>query len=185
MRRADSPLERRAAEHDAARRAHAAGGPAAPPVHRARRRREVARRPARRRAAVRRRRRRARRRSTSELYQHLATLFDVGLLALHRITWDAPASLLEKLIEYEAVHAIDSWTDLKNRLDSDRRCYAFFHPAMPDEPLVFVEIALDDRHRDASSPPLLDAARARPRPRARRHRRLLFDLELPARARRA
>ena len=74
--------------------------------------------------------------------QHLATLFDVGLLTLQRITWDAPASLLEKLIAYEAVHAIDSWTDLKNRLDSDRRCYAFFHPAMPAEPLVFVEIAL-------------------------------------------
>jgi malonyl-CoA decarboxylase len=77
-----------------------------------------------------------------ELYQHLATLFDVGLLTLQRITWDAPASLLEKLIAYEAVHAIDSWADLKNRLDSDRRCYAFFHPAMPAEPLVFVEVAL-------------------------------------------
>jgi malonyl-CoA decarboxylase len=77
-----------------------------------------------------------------ELRRHLATLFDIGLLELRRITWDSPASLLEKLIEYEAVHAIDSWGDLKNRLDSDRRCYAFFHPAMPDEPLVFVEIAL-------------------------------------------
>lgn len=77
-----------------------------------------------------------------ELHAHLATLFDVGLLELRRITWDAPASLLEKLIAYEAVHAIDSWADLKNRLDSDRRCYAFFHPAMPAEPLVFVEIAL-------------------------------------------
>jgi malonyl-CoA decarboxylase len=77
-----------------------------------------------------------------ELKAHLITLFDVGLLELRRITWDAPASLLEKLIEYEAVNAIDSWADLKNRLDSDRRCYAFFHPAMPDEPLVFVEIAL-------------------------------------------
>ena len=77
-----------------------------------------------------------------ELKRHITTLFDVGLLALRRITWDAPAALLEKLIEYEAVHAINSWDDLKNRLDSDRRCYAFFHPAMPDEPLVFVEIAL-------------------------------------------
>jgi malonyl-CoA decarboxylase len=77
-----------------------------------------------------------------ELREHLATLFDVGLLSLRSITWDAPASLLEKLIAYEAVHAIDSWADLKNRLDSDRRCYAFFHPAMPDEPLVFVEVAL-------------------------------------------
>ena len=77
-----------------------------------------------------------------ELKAQLATLFDVGLLELRRITWDAPAALLEKLIEYEAVHAIGSWADLKNRLDSDRRCYAFFHPAMPNEPLVFVEIAL-------------------------------------------
>jgi malonyl-CoA decarboxylase len=77
-----------------------------------------------------------------ELRAQLATLFDVGLLELRRITWDAPAALLEKLIAYEAVHAIGSWDDLKNRLDSDRRCYAFFHPAMPDEPLVFVEIAL-------------------------------------------
>ena len=77
-----------------------------------------------------------------ELRGHLTLLFDVGLLTLRRITWDAPAALLEKLIAYEAVHAIGSWDDLKNRLDSDRRCYAFFHPAMPDEPLVFVEIAL-------------------------------------------
>jgi malonyl-CoA decarboxylase len=77
-----------------------------------------------------------------ELKARLITLFDVGLLELRRITWNAPASLLEKLIEYEAVHAIDSWADLKNRLDSDRRCYAFFHPAMPAEPIVFVEIAL-------------------------------------------
>ena len=73
---------------------------------------------------------------------HIAALFDVGLLTLRRITWDAPAALLEKLIAYEAVHAIESWDELKHRLDSDRRCYAFFHPAMPNEPLVFVEIAL-------------------------------------------
>ena len=77
-----------------------------------------------------------------ELRRHLTTLFDIGLLELRHVTWDAPAALLEKLITYEAVHAIGSWADLKNRLDSDRRCYAFFHPAMPEEPLVFVEIAL-------------------------------------------
>ncbi len=91
----------------------------------------------------------------TEFKAHLFTLFDVGLLELRRITWDAPASLLEKLIQYEAVHAIDSWADLKNRLDSDRRCYAFFHPAMPDEPLVFVEIALT-RGITADLPQLLD-----------------------------
>jgi malonyl-CoA decarboxylase len=68
--------------------------------------------------------------------------FDIGLLTLERIDWDSPAALLEKLIAYEAVHEIQSWTDLKNRLDSDRRCYAFFHPRMPGEPLIFVEVAL-------------------------------------------
>jgi malonyl-CoA decarboxylase len=68
--------------------------------------------------------------------------FDIGLLTLERITWDSPAALLEKLIAYEAVHEIRSWTDLKNRLDADRRCYAFFHPRMPGEPLIFVEVAL-------------------------------------------
>lgn len=77
-----------------------------------------------------------------ELTGHLATLFDVGLLRLDRITWGSPASLLEKLIRYEAVHEMDGWDDLRDRLDADRRCYAFLHPAMPDEPVVFVEIAL-------------------------------------------
>jgi len=72
----------------------------------------------------------------------LALWFDVGFLQLQRITWDSPASLLERLIAYEAVHQIRSWEDLRNRLDSDRRCYAFFHPRMPREPLIFVEVAL-------------------------------------------
>jgi len=72
----------------------------------------------------------------------LASWFDVGFLELRRITWDSPASLLEKLIVYEAVHEIRDWRDLKNRLDSDRRCFAFFHPSMPQEPVIFVEVAL-------------------------------------------
>ncbi len=73
----------------------------------------------------------------------LATWFDVGFLEMRRIDWNtAPATLLEKLIAYEAVHAIGGWDDLKNRLDSDRRCFAFFHPRMPSEPLIFVEVAL-------------------------------------------
>jgi len=73
----------------------------------------------------------------------LNTWFDVGFLELRRITWgSASAALLEKLIAYEAVHAIDGWDDLKKRLDSDRRCFAYFHPRMPDEPLIFVEVAL-------------------------------------------
>jgi malonyl-CoA decarboxylase len=80
----------------------------------------------------------------ADLRDLLARWFDVGLLELRRITWNAPASLLEKLAAYEAVHAIQSWQDMKNRLDSDRRCFAFFHPNMPDEPLIFVEVALVD-----------------------------------------
>ncbi len=77
-----------------------------------------------------------------DLQKLLASWFDIGFLDLRRITWDAPAALLEKLIAYEAVHEIRGWEDLKNRLDSDRRCFAFFHPRMPDEPLIFVEVAL-------------------------------------------
>ncbi len=77
-----------------------------------------------------------------ELYSLLSSWFDIGNLELKRISWGSPAMLLEKLIAYEAVHEIQSWRDLRNRLDSDRRCYAFFHPRMPDEPLIFVEIAL-------------------------------------------
>ena len=72
----------------------------------------------------------------------LAGWFDIGFLELKRMTWRSPALLLEKIIAYEAVHAIQGWADLKNRLDSDRRLYAFFHPRMPDEPLIFVEVAL-------------------------------------------
>lgn len=77
-----------------------------------------------------------------EMEARLSAWFDVGFLELQRITWDSPAALLEKLIEYEAVHAIGSWNDLRHRLYSDRRCYAFFHPRMPREPLIFVEVAL-------------------------------------------
>jgi malonyl-CoA decarboxylase len=78
----------------------------------------------------------------SDIHALLASWFDIGFLDLKRITWETPATLLEKLIEYEAVHAIRSWDDLKNRLGDDRRCYAYFHPRMPDEPLIFVQVAL-------------------------------------------
>ena len=78
----------------------------------------------------------------SDLRGLLGAWFDIGFLELQRIDWNSPAALLEKLVGYEAVHEIRSWRDLKNRLDSDRRCYAFFHPRMPDEPLIFVEVAL-------------------------------------------
>ena len=78
----------------------------------------------------------------ADLRELLVSWFDIGFLDLERLTWETPAALLEKLIDYEAVHDIRSWDDLKNRLDSDRRCFAFFHPRMPDEPLIFVEVAL-------------------------------------------
>lgn len=77
-----------------------------------------------------------------DVYRLLASWFDVGFLDLQQITWNTSAALLEKLIKYESVHEITSWKDLKNRLEDDRRCYAFFHPLVPEEPLIFVEIAL-------------------------------------------
>jgi malonyl-CoA decarboxylase len=77
-----------------------------------------------------------------DLRELLVSWFDLGFLDLRRITWQSPAALLEKLIAYEAVHEIRSWEDLRNRLESDRRCFALFHPRMPDEPLAFVEVAL-------------------------------------------
>ena len=76
-----------------------------------------------------------------ELEGLLTAWFDVGMLELRPITWDSPASLLEKLIQYEAVHEIHSWEELKHRVAGQRRCYAFFHPRMTDEPLIFVEVA--------------------------------------------
>src|SRR5262249_24537906 len=77
-----------------------------------------------------------------ELTGHLSTLFDVGLLELLRITWDSPASVLQRLMATEAVHAIRSWNDLRHRLEGDQRVYALFHPALALEPIAFVEIAL-------------------------------------------
>ncbi len=77
-----------------------------------------------------------------DIHRLLCSWFDVGFLDLQRITWNTPAALLEKLIEYESVHAIQSWRDMKHRLRADRRCYAYFHPRMPHEPLIFVEVAL-------------------------------------------
>lgn len=77
-------------------------------------------------------------------FQHLfASWFNRGFLVLRPVNWETPALILEKIIAYEAVHAIDSWDELRRRLQpADRRCFAFFHPAMPTEPLIFVEVAL-------------------------------------------
>ncbi len=95
----------------------------------------------------------------AELENLFSTWFDVAFLELRSISWDSPASLIEKLIKYEAVHDIRSWADLKNRLDSDRRCYGFFHPSLPNEPLIFVEVALLHDMAD-NIMPLLDEAAA-------------------------
>ncbi|MGI9513403.1 MAG: malonyl-CoA decarboxylase [Anderseniella sp.] len=77
-------------------------------------------------------------------FEHLfSSWFNRGFLVLRPIDWTTPAHILEKIIKYEAVHAIDSWDDLRRRLQPpDRRCFAYFHPAMPNEPLIFVEVAL-------------------------------------------
>ena len=72
----------------------------------------------------------------------LSSWFNPGFLKMHRVDWKSPAEVLEKLIKHEAVHAIDGWDDLRRRLQPDRRCFAFFHPQLPNEPLIFVEVAL-------------------------------------------
>ena len=100
-----------------------------------------------------------------ELLSLFRDWFALGNLELRRISWNSPAALLERLMAYEAVHEIRSWADLRHRLESDRRCYAFFHPRMPDEPLVFVEIALTDRVA-SSVDPLLDESMPVTDPRA-------------------
>lgn len=78
--------------------------------------------------------------------------FNKGFLELRRIDWSSPAMVLEKIIDYEAVHQINGWDDLRSRLQDDRRCFAFFHPALADDPLVMVEIALTDAVPEAMAP---------------------------------
>ncbi|WP_026479521.1 malonyl-CoA decarboxylase [Ahrensia sp. 13_GOM-1096m] len=91
-------------------------------------------------------------------FRHLfQSWFNRGFLVMRPISWRSPAHILEKIIAYEAVHAIESWDDLRSRLQpEDRRCFGFFHPAMPDEPLIFVEVALT-KGIAQSIPTLLDA----------------------------
>jgi len=98
---------------------------------------------------------------------HLFTSwFNRGFLVLRRIDWRTSAVILEKLIQYEAVHQIQGWHDLRRRLETDRRCYAFFHPALPDEPIIFIEVALtrgmSDKVQALLDPdsPVLDAESA-------------------------
>jgi malonyl-CoA decarboxylase len=83
----------------------------------------------------------------------LGSWFNRGFLVLRRIDWSTPANILEQIIRYEAVHEISDWDDLRRRIDPiDRRCYAFFHPALADEPLIFVEVALTETIPTAIAP---------------------------------
>ena len=93
----------------------------------------------------------------ADLLHLLRSWFNRGFLRLERIDWRTPAIILEKLIEYEAVHAIQGWRDLRRRLETDRRCFAFFHPQLPDEPIIFIEVALT-RSMSAHIQPLLDVS---------------------------
>jgi malonyl-CoA decarboxylase len=94
----------------------------------------------------------------ADLRHLLLSWFNPGFLRLEEINWHTPAAILERLILYEAVHQIHGWDDLRLRLAADRRCYAFFHPALPDEPLIFVEVALTRGLADAIGP-LIDPGR--------------------------
>jgi malonyl-CoA decarboxylase len=98
-------------------------------------------------------------------FLHLfSSWFNRGFLVLRTIDWSTPANLLEKIIRYEAVHTIRDWNDLRARIDSpDRRCYAFFHPALIDEPLIFVEVALT-RGIPSAIDPILSVQRERIEP---------------------
>ncbi len=90
----------------------------------------------------------------NEDFVHLFTSwFNRGFLVLRHIDWSTPANILEKIIRYEAVHEISDWDDLRRRIDpEDRRCYAFFHPSMVDDPLIFVEVALTRDIPEAIAP---------------------------------
>ena len=88
----------------------------------------------------------------ADLRHLLSSWFNPGFLHMVRVDWRTPAYLLEQIIDHEAVHEIQGWDDLRRRLESDRRCYAFFHPALADEPLIFVEVALTDAMAEAVAP---------------------------------
>jgi malonyl-CoA decarboxylase len=93
----------------------------------------------------------------SDFLHLLSSWFNPGFLQMKRVDWNSPAQLLEKIILHEAVHQIDGWDDLRRRLQPDRRCFAFFHPQLPDEPLIFVEVALLPE-MPAHVAPLIDKA---------------------------
>ncbi len=98
----------------------------------------------------------------------LSSWFNRGFLVLRRIDWSTPANILEQIIRYEAVHEISDWDDLRRRIDPiDRRCYAFFHPALVDAPLIFVEVALTETIPSAIAPLLAVDRQPVPTDRAR------------------
>ncbi|MBO0692856.1 MAG: malonyl-CoA decarboxylase [Acidimicrobiaceae bacterium] len=106
----------------------------------------------------------------ADLFHVLSSWFNRGFIALQRINWESPGAVLERLIAYEAVHEIRGWDDLRRRLEADRRCFGYFHPAIPAEPLIFIEVALthglaesiqavlDAPVRPLNSEPLVDTA---------------------------
>jgi malonyl-CoA decarboxylase len=96
----------------------------------------------------------------ADLRHLLSSWFNPGFLQIVRVDWRTPAYLLEQIIAHEAVHEIQGWGDLRRRLDADGRCFAFFHPALPDEPLIFVEVALADRMAETVAPLLTAKAEA-------------------------
>ena len=93
----------------------------------------------------------------ADFHHLLSSWFNPGFLEMQQVDWRSAAELLEKIIQHEAVHAIDGWGDLRRRLQPDRRCFAFFHPQLPGEPLIFVEVALVPTMPDAIAP-LIDKA---------------------------
>ena len=110
----------------------------------------------------------------------LASWFNRGFLVLRRIDWQTPAAILEKIIAYEAVHEIQGWDDLRRRLDpADRRCFAFFHPSLIDEPLIFVEVALMGDIPDSIQSLLHEAPKNGDADGQADHGRVLLDLQLP------
>ncbi|WP_418318551.1 malonyl-CoA decarboxylase domain-containing protein [Piscinibacter sakaiensis] len=98
----------------------------------------------------------------ADLFHLLSSWFNPGFLQMRKVDWNSPARLLEKVIHHEAVHEVDGWDDLRRRLEPDRRLFAFFHPQLPDEPLIFVEVALLPEMPAAIAPLINKTSKAQP-----------------------
>src|ERR1700676_3545015 len=110
----------------------------------------------------------------NDLRHLLKSWFNRGFLRLERISWQTSAAILEKLIRYESVHEINGWSDLHRRLEADRRCFAFFHPALSDDPIIFVEVALS-KGLTTDLGPLLDIQPPLPAP-AKAHTAIFYSI---------